>query len=140
MTNGTLACTHTYSDTLYWHKIIASVAKDFKDNKKDLIFAIANEDDFEADIKLLGLSETGEDVAVGIWAPGGIRYPMKEEDIDADSLKKFVEAFLKGKLKPRINSEPKPKWSKGALIHKVVGTSFDTVVLNPAKNLSLIHI
>lgn len=111
------------------------MAKDFKDNKKDLIFAIANEDDFEADIKLLGLSETGEDVAVGIWAPGGIRYPMKEEDIDADSLKKFVEAFLKGKLKPRINSEPKPKWSKGALIHKVVGTSFDTVVLNPAKNV-----
>jgi hypothetical protein len=93
---------------------VASVAKDFKANKKDLIFAIANEDDFEADIlKVLGLSETGSDVAVGIWAPGNIRYPMKEDDdIDADSLKIFVESFVKGKLKPRINLEPKPKWSK----------------------------
>jgi hypothetical protein len=114
---------------------VASVAKDFKSNKKDLIFAIANEADFEADIKLLGLSETGGDVAVGIWAPGNIRYPMKEDDIDEDSLKAFIEAFVKGKLKPRINSEPKPKWSKNALIHKVVGSTFENVVLNPAKNV-----
>ena len=111
------------------------MAKDFKANKKDLIFAIANEADFEADIKLLGLSETGGDIAVGIWAPGNVRFPMKEDDIDADSLKTFVEAFLKGKLKARVNSEPKPKWSKNALIHKVVGMSFETTVLNPAKNV-----
>ena len=114
---------------------MASVVKDFKANKKDLIFAIANEEDFEADIKLLGLSETGGDVAVGIWAPGHIRYPMKDDDIDADSLRAFVEAFVKGKIKPRINSEPKPKWSKNALIHKVVGSTFENVVLNPAKNV-----
>ena len=111
------------------------MAKDFKANKKDLIFAIANEADFEADIKLLGLSEIGGDVAVGIWAPGNVRFSMKEDVIDADSLKMFVEAFLKGKLKARVNSEPKPKWSKNALIHKVVGTSFETIVLNPAKNV-----
>ena len=115
--------------------MVASVANDFKANKKDLIFAIANEEDFEADIKLLGLSETGGDIAVGIWAPGNIRYPMKENDVDTDSLKAFVEAFVKGKLKPRINSEPKPKWSKNALIHKVVGSTFENVVLNPAKNV-----
>ena len=72
---------------------------------------------------------------MGIWAPGGVRYPMKDEDIDAESLRKFVQAFAKGKLKARINSEPKPKWSKKALIHKVVGTSFENVVLNPAKNV-----
>lgn len=111
------------------------MAKDFKANKRDLIFAIANEEDFEADIKLLGLSETGGDVAVGIWALGNIRYPMKDDDIDADSLRTFVEAFIKGKLKPRINTEPKPKWSKNALIHKVVGSTFENVVLNPAKNV-----
>ena len=115
--------------------MIASVAKDFKDNKKDLIFAIANEADFEADIKVLGLSETSGDITVGIWAPGSVRYPMKEDDIDAESLKSFIEDFLKGKLKPRINSEPKPKWSKNALIHKVVGSTFENVVLNPAKNV-----
>ena len=85
------------------------MANDFKANKKDLIFAIVNEEDFEADIKLLRPSETGGDIAVGIWAPGNVRYPMKEDDIDAHSLKTFVEAFVKGKLKPWINSEPKPK-------------------------------
>jgi hypothetical protein len=58
---------------------------------------------------------------------------MKEDDIDADSLKAFVGAFVKGKLKPRINSEPKPKWSKNALIHKVVGSTFENVVLNPPR-------
>ena len=60
---------------------------------------------------------------------------MKEEEVDADSLRKFIEAFLKGKVKARINSEPKPKWSKNSLIHKVVGTTFENVVLNPAKNV-----
>ena len=62
---------------------------------------------------------------------------MKEDDIDADSLKAFVEAFVKSKLKPHINSEPKPKWSKNALIHKVVGSTFENVnvVLNPANNV-----
>ena len=111
------------------------MAKDFKANKKDLIFAIANKDDFKADIKLLRLSETGGDIAMGIWAPGNISNPMKEDGIYTDSLKAFVEAFVKGKLKPRINSEPKPKWSKNTLIHKVVGSTFENVVLNPAKNI-----
>ena len=124
-----------HPDTLYWHNLIASVAKDFQNNKKDLIFAIANEEDFEADIKILGLAETSGDAAVGIWAPGGLRYPLKEDDIDSDSLKKFVEDFLKGKVKARVNSEPKPRWSKNALIHKVVGSTFDNFVLNPAKSV-----
>ena len=115
--------------------MVASVAKDFKANKKDLVFAIANEDEFEADIKILGLSETGGDVAVGIWAPDSVRYPMKEEDIDEESLRQFVQDFLKGKVKARVNSEPKPKWSKNALIHKVVASTFESVVLNPAENV-----
>lgn len=115
--------------------MVASVAKDFKANKKDLIFAIANEGDFEADIKILGLSETGGDVAIGIWAPDSVRYPMKEEDIDEESLRQFVQGFLKGKVKARVNSEPKPKWSKNALIHKVVASTFEDVVLNPSKNV-----
>ena len=115
--------------------MIASVAKDFKSNKKDLTFAIANEEDFGADIKLLGLSETGGDVAVGIWAPGGLRYPLKDDDVDADTLRKFIQDFLKDKVKARVNSEPKPKWSKHVLIHKVVGSTFESHVLNPAKNV-----
>ena len=74
------------------------MANDFKANKKDLIFAIANEDDFEADIKLLRLSETGEDIATGIWAPGNIRYPMKDETSMQIALRCLLKVMSKASL------------------------------------------
>lgn len=113
-----------YTDTLYWHNLVASITKEFEDNKKDLIFAIANENYFEADIKVLGLSETSEDVAARKWILGGVRYPMKDEHRRKELEKVHsLTSFTKEK------SEPKQKWSKKALIHKVVGTSFENVKL-----------
>ena len=56
------------SATQYWHDMIASVAKDFHDS--ELGFAVADEEMFPNDLKALGLEDWGEDVAVGIYAPG----------------------------------------------------------------------
>lgn len=117
--------------TTYWHNLIASVAKDFKD--QDLSFAIANEDDFSADIKLLGMDDWGEDIVVGIFAPQNVRYPMKEE-LYADSLREFVQEFLDGSLEPRLRSEPVPKKAaKGSFVETVVGTTFKKFMNNPKK-------
>ena len=56
------------SATQYWHDLIASVAKDFRDSQ--LGFSVADEELFANDLKAMGLEDWGEDVAVGIYAPG----------------------------------------------------------------------
>ena len=97
-------------------------------------FAIANEADFEVDMKKLGLSDWGDDIAVGIWASRNTRYPMKE-DLSSDSLREFVQEFLNKKLKPHLNSEPPPKENKWSLVKTVVGSTFEKIVLNPTRNV-----
>ncbi len=114
--------------TSYWHNLVASIAKDFKD--QDLTFAIANEEDFPTDIKVLGMDDWGEDIIVGIFAPDNVRYPMKEE-LYADSLREFVSEFLAGSLEPYLRSEPVPKRSKTALVETVVGSTFQRFMNNP---------
>ena len=117
--------------TLYWHNLIASVAKDFV--KEDLSFAISNEDDFPTDIKVMGLEDWGEDVSVGIFAPNNVRYPMWEE-LYPDSLREFVNKFFAKKLKPFLRSEPVPRKSKKPeAIQRVVGTTFTKFMQNPSR-------
>ena len=48
--------------------MIASVAQDYQDT--GIVFAIAYDGDFSNDIRGLGLADWGEDVAVGLFAPG----------------------------------------------------------------------
>ena len=121
-----------YPATQYWHDLIASVAKDFQDS--GLIFAIADEEEYANDLKALGLADWGEDVAVGLFAPGPLKYNMKEE-LTPESLREFVREFLKGKLVPHRSSEPPPRQSKGTLIKTIVGSTFEKIVLDPKKNV-----
>lgn len=117
--------------TNFWHTLIASVAKDFK--QQEISFAIANEADFTADIKLLGMDDWGEDIAVGIFAPQNVRYPMKEE-LYADSLREFVRDFLAGSLEPYLRSESVPKKpARGSVVETVVGSTFKKFMSNSKK-------
>lgn len=68
------------------------VAKDFP----EYTFAIADEEDYAAELKSLGLSESGEEVNVAILAEGGKKYAMEPEEFDSDVLQEFVLAFKKG--------------------------------------------
>lgn len=70
------------------------MAKDFP----EYIFAIADEEDFADELKSLGLSESGEDVNVGILADGGKKFAMEPEEMDSDVLRDFVIAFKKGEF------------------------------------------
>lgn len=68
------------------------VARDFP----EYTFAIADEEDFADELKSLGLSESGEDVNVGILADGGKKFAMEPEELDSEVLRDFVMAFKKG--------------------------------------------
>ena len=111
---------------------MASVAKDFVNT--DVVFTIANEDDFPGDLQILGLSDWGEDVAVGLFATRPAKYRMTEE-LSPASLRQFVQDYLDGSLEPYLTSELPPREAKSALVKTVVGSTFKKIVLNPEKNV-----
>lgn len=55
-----------------------------------LTVAISDEEEFEDELKSLGLDDWGEDVAMAIWASSREKYRLNE-DYDKDSLRKFIE-------------------------------------------------
>ncbi|KAM8979283.1 protein disulfide-isomerase A4 [Sarcophilus harrisii] len=111
--------------TQYWRNKILEVAKDFP----EYTFAIADEDDYSSEVKDLGLSDSGEEINVAILAEGGKKYAMEPEEFDSDTLRDFVVAFKKGKLKAIIKSQPVPKNNKGP-VTIVVGKTFDSIVMD----------
>ncbi|XP_036414461.1 protein disulfide-isomerase A4 [Colossoma macropomum] len=115
--------------TQFWRSKVLEVAKDFP----EYTFAIADEEDYSDELKSLGLSESGEEVNVGILAEGGKKYAMEPEEFDSEVLREFVVAFKKGKLKPIIKSQPIPK-NKGP-VKVVVGKTFDEIVLDTKRDV-----
>ncbi|MEQ2275696.1 Protein disulfide-isomerase A4 [Xenotaenia resolanae] len=116
--------------TQFWRSKVLDVAKDFP----EYTFAIADEEDYAEELKSLGLSESGEEVNVGILADGGKKFVMEPEEFDSEVLKEFVIAFKKGKLQPIIKSQPVPKNNKGP-VKVVVGKTFDEIVMDTQKDV-----
>ncbi|GAA6077861.1 protein disulfide-isomerase A4 [Tachysurus ichikawai] len=116
--------------TQYWRSKVLEVAKDFP----EYTFAIADEEDYADELKSLGLSDSGEEVNVGILGEEGKKYPMEPEEFDSDVLREFVLAFKKGKLKPIVKSQPVPKNNKGP-VKVVVGKTFDEIVMDTKKDV-----
>ena len=63
------------------------IAHEFSDQ---LTVAISDEEEFEDELKSLGLDDWGEDIAVAIWASSREKYRLNEE-YDKDSLHEFVK-------------------------------------------------
>ena len=83
--------------TEIWRQKIIEVAKN-KENQ-DVQFAIAAEDSFKDDLKLLQLDDSGEELNVGLWDADGKRYRMEpEEDFDSEVLQEFLDAWKNSKL------------------------------------------
>uniref|UniRef100_A0A3Q3FQF1 Protein disulfide-isomerase A4 n=1 Tax=Labrus bergylta TaxID=56723 RepID=A0A3Q3FQF1_9LABR len=116
--------------TQFWRSKVLAVAKDFP----EYTFVIADEEDYAEELKGLGLSESGEEVNVGIQGEGGKKYAMEPEEFDSEVLRDFVMAFKKGKLKPIIKSQPVPKNNKGP-VKVVVGKNFDDIVMDTQKDV-----
>ncbi|XP_053198850.1 protein disulfide-isomerase A4 [Scomber japonicus] len=116
--------------TQFWRSKVLEVAKDFP----EYTFAIADEEDYAEELKSLGLSDSGEEVNVGILADEGKKFAMEPEEFDSEVLRDFVMAFKKGKLKPIIKSQPVPKNNKGP-VKVVVGKTFDDIVMDTQKDV-----
>lgn len=78
--------------TEFWRSKVINVAKDHP----DILFAVANEESFEERLKDLGLSESGEDVNVGIYDSQGRRFALVDEEFSEDTLEQFVQDYKKG--------------------------------------------
>ncbi|XP_067867463.1 protein disulfide-isomerase A4 [Heterodontus francisci] len=116
--------------TQYWRKKVLEVAKDFP----EYTFAIADEEDYSSELSNLGLADSGEEVNVAILDVGGKKYAMEPEEFDSDTLREFVKAFKKGKLKPIVKSQPIPKSNKGP-VKVVVGKTFAEIVMDKKKDV-----
>ncbi|KAB7507028.1 Protein disulfide-isomerase A4, partial [Armadillidium nasatum] len=124
--------THQYvKATQIVRKKIVPVANKFK----DLTFAISNEEEFEDELKNFGLDDSGEDINVGIFGEGNLRYRMEpEEDFESDDLEEFVSKFVKGKLKPHLKSQAVPKKQEGP-VRTIVASTFEDEVLKNKKDV-----
>ena len=79
--------------TQFWRKKVLEVAKEHR----DITFAIAAEEDFQGDLKDLGLDESGEEINVGCFDEKGRRYKLEPEDeFNEDTLSEFIEDFKAG--------------------------------------------
>uniref|UniRef100_A0A4W5JPZ0 Protein disulfide-isomerase A4 n=1 Tax=Hucho hucho TaxID=62062 RepID=A0A4W5JPZ0_9TELE len=116
--------------TQFWRSKVLEVAKDFP----EYTFAIADEEDYSDELKSLGLSDSGEEVNVGILGDGGKKFAMEPEEFDSEVLREFIMAFKKGKLKPIIKSQPVPKNNKGP-VKVVVGKTFEDIVMDTKKDV-----
>lgn len=124
-------CVFLSTDTKYWHSVVTEVGSQYMDG--DVVFAVADEEEFAVDLRSLGLGDWGEEVAVGIFAPGPLKYAMKEE-FNVENLKQFVDDFLKGILLPYYSSEPPPKKGKGP-VKTIVGSTFEDIVYSATEDV-----
>ncbi|CAL4173797.1 unnamed protein product [Meganyctiphanes norvegica] len=116
--------------TQYVRKIILPVADKFR----DFTFAICNEEEFDEEIKSLGLEDSGEDVNAAIFTDK-LKYPMEpEDDFEGETLEEFITKFKKGKVKAFLKSQPIPK-RQDSPVHVIVANNFDKEVLETKKDV-----
>ncbi|KAL4624491.1 protein disulfide-isomerase-like [Arapaima gigas] len=64
-----------------------------------------------------------------------VQYRMQSEEVTVDSVKAHCLAYLEGKAKPKLQSEPIPdNWDKGP-VKELVGMNFEKVAFNDNKNV-----
>jgi len=117
---------HQYvKDTQFIRNKIVEIAKHFKES--NLRFAISNEDEFEDEVKSLGLEDSGADVNIGCYTDKQkFRMPIAD-DFESTDLANFLENLRQGKIMPYMKSLPVPKKQEGS-IRKVVAHNYDEEV------------
>lgn len=84
--------------TQYWRAKILDFAKKYKEQK--FTFAVADETEFERELRDLGLGDSGLEHNVVVFGADGRKYPMKQEEFDGDfdeNLEEFMQRITKGK-------------------------------------------
>ena len=100
-------------DTQFIRKKIVEIAKHFTDS--NLKFAISNEDEFEDELKSLGLEDSGADVNVACYTDKQKFRMEPVDDFESSDLAQFIEDLRTGKVKPHMKSMPIPKKQEGVI-------------------------
>jgi len=117
--------------TQYWREKVIRVAREYP----DILFAVANEESYEDKMKEFGLTESGEDVNVGLYDEQDRKFALIDEEFSEDSLTEFIDQWKKGKLKPILKSQPVAPRAKPGKVQVVVGNSFDDIVMDESKEV-----
>ena len=126
---------HQYvKDTQFIRKKILEIAQHFVDS--NLKFAIANEDEYEDEIKSLGLEDSGSDVNVACFTDKQKFRMEPVDDFESSDLANFIEDLRTGKVKPFMRSMPVPK-KQDAIVRKVVAHNYDEEIHKTKKDAVL---
>jgi len=126
---------HQYvKDTQFIRKKILDIAKHFVDS--NLKFAIANEDEFEDEIKSLGLEDSGSDVNVACFTDKQKFRMEPVDDFESSDLSNFIEDLRTGRVKPFMRSMPVPK-KQDTIVRKVVAHNYDEEIHKTKKDAVL---
>merc|ERR1712177_28176 len=87
-------------------------------------FAISNEDEFEDELKSLGLEDSGADVNAACYTEKQKFRMEPVDDFETSDLAKFIEDLRTGLIKPYMKSLPVPKTQEG-VIRKIVAHNYD---------------
>jgi len=113
----------------FWRNKVLSVARKYP----DMLFAVAEEAQFEEKLKKAGLDDSGEEVNVVIVDSNERHYPMVDEEFSEDTLDDFIQSYLNGEVKPVVKSQIAPK--KQGAVKTVVGSTFDEIVMDESKEV-----
>ena len=69
-----------------------------------MLFAVAEEAQFEEKLKKAGLDDSGEEVNVVIVDSNERHYPMVDEEFSEDTLDDFIQSYLNGEYMIRLLS------------------------------------
>merc|ERR1711963_118513 len=109
-------------DTQFIRNQILEVAKKFKGS--NLKFAISNEEEFEDEIKALGLEDSGNDVNIGVYTEKQKFRGNEDAEFSSEYLATYVEHLRTGRIAPYMKSLPVPK-NQESIVKKVVADNYD---------------
>lgn len=121
--------------TNYWRNRVLKVASKFKD--QDVTFAVASVGQFAGELAEYGIDmarlSKEHSPAVVAKDRDGKKYALQEK-FSVDSLSKFVESFVDGKLEPFMKSEDEPD-NEGAGVKIAVAKNFEKLVTKSEKDI-----
>ena len=118
--------------TNYWRNRVLKVAQSYK----DLSFAVANGQQFSGELEEFGLEVPKERDATPVVSAKdatGKKYALSDK-FSVDTLRKFVEDFLNGRLEPFQKSEEVPADNDSADVKVAVAKNIDDLVINSDKD------
>ncbi|KAB0796265.1 hypothetical protein PPYR_10326 [Photinus pyralis] len=111
-----------------------SVAKPFRE--KVLFVTIdTDEEDHQRILEFFGMKKEAAAARLIKLEEDMSKFKPETNELTADSIKKFVQDFLDGKIKPHLLSQDLPDdWNKSG-VYTLVASNFDSIALDPTKDV-----